>query len=44
VRVKAKAALHLLAAVACRRAVTRDLVMAFDFTLSSLPKLARPPR
>ena len=44
-RPKANASLALLAAVAGRGGdVTRHLATAFDFSLSALTKLARPPR
>ncbi len=42
-RGKINATLQLLSAIASRGPqCTRDLVSAFDFTLSSLPKLSRP--
>lgn len=44
-RSKANAALSLLAAIAKHSTqAARDLVQAFDFTLSALPKLCRLPR
>lgn len=44
-RSKANAALSLLTAIAKHSTqAARDLVQAFDFTLSALPKLCRLPR